>query len=174
MTKEWVTIKEFPKYEISKNGRVRNKETEHIKTPSRGGRGYPVVSLWHDKKQYLRTIHILLGRAFIPNPDEKPQINHIDGNKENYALDNLEWVTASENQAHARRTGLHKSDGDKAILQFTKNNMLLREYKSASEASRITGIDRGFISNVACGKTRAKTAGGYIWKYKEDMLYEQH
>ena len=174
MDEEWVTIEEFPKYEVSKDGRVRNKETGHIKSPSRGGLGYPVVSLWKDDKQYLRTIHILLGRTFIPNPDNKPQINHIDGNKENYNLENLEWVTPLENMSHARRTGLHKSDGDKAVLQFTKNGSLLHEYKSASEASRATGINRGNISVVARGNGRSKTAGGYIWKYKEDTLHEQH
>lgn len=160
---EWITIEDFPKYEITKNGRVRNKETQHIKTPSPGKRGYPVVSLWKDGKQYLRTIHILLARTFIPNPENKPQVNHIDGNKENYDLGNLEWVSARENVLHAKRTGLQKSDGDKVVRQYTKTGDLVCTYKSASEAARENGYTRSAICNAARGLF--KYYKGYIWRY---------
>ena len=102
---------------------------------------------------------------------KKTQINHIDGNKENFDLSNLEWVTPQENIIHARKTGLHTSDGDKAVIQLSKNGEIIAEYKSASEASRQTGIGRANIYNVCRhyiskdGK-RYLTAGGYKWEWK--------
>lgn len=161
----WKTIKEFPMYEISPNGLIRNKTNQRIKKPSINSRGYPVVSLQRDGKQYLRTVHILLARAFIDNPRNCEQVNHIDGNKLNYDLSNLEWCTALENNLHARDNGLHISDGDKAVEQFTVDGRYVRQYKSISEASRQTGANRCAIGKVARGVSRYKTAGGFVWRY---------
>ena len=165
MSEQWFQINEFPNYEITKSGKIRNKKTKKNKKISNGKRGYPVVSLTKNKKMNLRTMHILLARQFIPNPNNKPEVNHIDGNKNNYSLSNLEWVTSKENLFHARKTGLHLSDGDKKVLQYDKNMNFIKEYKSASEASRCTKIARGNICSVARGNTKHKSAGGYIWKY---------
>ena len=96
---------------------------------------------------------------------KKLKLRHIDGDKLNFSLSNLEWVTSQENNIHARRTGLHTSDGDKAIQQIDCFGRVVCAYKSASEASRKTGINRANICGVARGNTRAKTAGGYKWKY---------
>ena len=161
----WKKIDEFPSYSICESGRVRNDNTKVVKSPSFGSRGYPVVSLYKNGKLYLRTIHILLARTFIPNPENKPQVNHIDGDKLNYSLENLEWVTSKENMEHARRTGLHTSDGDKRVAQIDCFGNVVNVFKSVSEASRKTGISRGNIGGVARGNTRAKTAGGFKWKY---------
>ena len=163
---EWVPIIGFPNYEIRIDGIVRNKKTGKIKKPSLGHNGYPVYSLRDSKgKLHLKTVHRLLAIAFIPNPERKAEINHIDGNKENYSINNLEWCTRKENDNHARKTGLHKSDGDKEVAQYSKSGELISVYKSASYASRITGIGRSNICNVACHRGYCKTAGGYIWKW---------
>ena len=164
-TEEWKTIEEFPQYEISNTSLIRHKTTGYIRKPSPSKRGYPVVSMNKNGKQYLRTVHTLLAKAFIPNPDNKPQINHIDGNKWNNNLDNLEWVTSYENIMHARNTGLHISDGDIPVSQYDLNENYIATYKSISEASRQTGANRNAIGFVAKGKTKYITAGGYIWKY---------
>lgn len=177
MEEKWSIIEEFPNYQISTLGKIYNIKTKKYKKISLGARGYPVVSLRKDGKTYLRTIHILLGRAFIKNddPEHKIQINHIDGDKTNYNLNNLEWVTPQENNLHARKTGLHTSDGDKAVIQYDLNGNFIAEYKSASEASRQTGIGRGNICNV-CRKALNqhenpyKTAGGYKWEWKKNMI----
>lgn len=163
---DWVVIEEFPNYEIARSGMIRNKTTNKVKKISKGHRGYPVVSLRKNGKMYLRTVHILLARTFIANPQNKPEVNHIDGNKANYKLENLEWVTRKENDNHARRTGLHKSDGDKPVLQYTKDMILVNRFKSASEAARKTGYNRSNISSAARGNTRLKSYKGYIWKYE--------
>ena len=165
----WKPIENFALYEISSKGRIRNKETGFIKTPGIGKRGYPVVSMRANGKMYLKTVHRLVANAFIPNPENKSEVNHINGIKTDYSIENLEWVTSRENCIHARITGLHVSDGDKAVKQYEKNGRFVAMYRSASEASRQTGIGRANICN-AChlrkynGKT-SRTAGGYVWKW---------
>ena len=88
---EWKTIEEFPKYKISSTGEIRHIGSNKSRGVYKGARGYPVVSFRKNGKSYLRTVHVLMARTFIPNPLNKPQVNHIDGNKLNYSLDNLEW-----------------------------------------------------------------------------------
>ena len=161
----WKTIDEFPNYLISNQGDVKNKRTGYTKKPSVGKRGYVVFSMNKEGKLYLRTQHIMLARTFIPNPLNKPCVNHKDGNKQNNSIDNLEWVTAKENLIHARRTGLHKSDGDKRTAQYTLDGKLVAIYKSASEAARRLGIEVSGIAHVAKGNTRSKTYKGFIWRY---------
>ena len=115
-------------------------------------------------KHKLVTIHRLVAIHFISNPDNKPQVNHIDGDKTNNNIINLEWVTAQENNIHARKTGLHVSDGDKAVNQI-KDGIIINTFKSISEASRVTGINRGNINQCCLKNRRYKTAGGYEWEY---------
>ena len=167
--KDFVPLNGFPNYLINKLGEIKNTRLNKIKKVGVGKRGYPVVSLRIGKKQFLRTVHILLARTFLPNPEMLPQVNHIDGNKLNYRLSNLEWCTARENNLHARRTGLHTSDGDKRVSQI-KGDKIIAVYRSVSEASRQTGINRANIANVARGYITKKglhllTAGGFKWRY---------
>ena len=161
----WKPIDEFPGYLISNQGDVKNKKTGYIKKPSVGKRGYVVFSMKNEGKFYLRTQHIMLARTFIPNPLNKPYVNHKDGNKQNNSIDNLEWVTGRENLLHARRTGLRKSDGDKRTAQYTLDGKLIAIYKSASEAARRLGIGFSGITSVARGNTKLKTYKGFIWRY---------
>lgn len=161
----WKTIEDFPLYEISINGEVRHKVNKIIRKPYVGKRGYPIVTMYNNGKLYVRTIHRLIGKAFIPNPHNLPTINHIDGNKLNYSISNLEWCSYRDNIIHARRTGLHKSDGDKPVSAY-KDGIKIASYKSISEASRQTGISRSSIGFVARGIPKYKTAGGYYWRYE--------
>ena len=164
MNHTWITIAEFPQYQINENGTVRHSITLNERKATVGKRGYWVISFKKNGKFYLRTLHRLLAIAFIPNPENKREINHIDGNKLNCSLDNLEWVTPQENIIHARVTGLHISDGDKKVGQYL-NGELICVFKSASEASRVLSISRGNICSCARGNTRLKTYKGYEWKY---------
>ena len=84
-------------YEITRDGKVINKHTGHTLAPQPNGKGYLRVSI--GKK--LMFIHRLVAEKYIPNPENKPQVNHKDGNKLNNCVDNLEWCTAKENSIHA-------------------------------------------------------------------------
>ncbi|MHC5373615.1 HNH endonuclease [Enterococcus sp. LJL120] len=128
-------------------------------------------------------IHRLVAETFLPNPDNLPVVNHIDGNKGNPKLTNLEWVTFSDNAIHAFETGLHvisdkhrNADSkigaingakttSKKVSQFDKDGNFVKTYPSVREAERITGARRQNIIKVC--KTKKGTSLGYIWRYAE-------
>jgi hypothetical protein len=102
----WKEIAGYCGYEITEDGQVRNKESKCVlKTQLQNG-GYLIVALRKNKKRKAATIHRLVATTFIPNPNNKPQVNHIDGNKENNHINNLEWCTLKENMRHASMMGL--------------------------------------------------------------------
>lgn len=104
----WKDIEGFEdNYMVSENGEIYSKKRD-IVMKRRQGNYYQNVSLSLNNKGYTRTIHRLVAQAFIPNPLNKPEVNHIDGNKLNNNVCNLEWVTSSENSQHAVDTGLQK------------------------------------------------------------------
>lgn len=127
MIEIWKDIKDFEGiYQVSTFGRIKrlsrktinegllgkNKELqlkEIILKPSTITKGYKGITLTKDKKRYPKKVHRLVAEAFIPNPNNKPQINHIDCNKSNNNINNLEWCTNSENQKHAFKNGLNSS-----------------------------------------------------------------
>lgn len=107
-------------------------------------------------------IHRLVAMAFIPNPDNYKEINHINCNKQDNRVENLEWVSSSQNKIHGLINGLYKIE--KPILQI-KDGKIIKEYRSAIECYRQTGFSPQFIGKVALGKR--KRAYGYQWKFKE-------
>lgn len=107
MEKEiWKDIAEFPNYQVSNLGRVRNKKTRHIIHQQERKNGYVKVELWQDGKQTTKDVHRLVALVFIDRPIGKTEVNHIDGNKKNNEASNLEWCTRKENMKHAIDTGL--------------------------------------------------------------------
>lgn len=136
--------------------------------PTQSVYGYSMVNLSNKCITKIKSVHRLVALHFIPNPQGKPQTNHKDGNKQNNHIDNLEWVTPSENQLHAFVSGLNKQKKglnhilSKQIYQLN-NNKIIAEYGSQKEASRETGIQQGNISR-AC--RNSVMAGGYQWKFK--------
>lgn len=93
-------------YQVSNMGRIKNLTKEKILKPYHCTKGYLQVKLFKDKKSKIIITHRLVGITFLPNPENKPQINHINGVKDDNRLNNLEWVTQSENILHAIETGL--------------------------------------------------------------------
>ena len=168
-------IPDFPEYKINEKGeifsRYRSKtvtnEWRPLKPVLDKGVGYYLVTLVNatTKQRKNQFIHRLLGQAFIPNPLNKPHINHIDGNKQNNDLSNLEWATNKENSQHAVNLGLTTyTHCEKAVYQLDLNNNVIAEYKSLQEAENATGVRKQNISKVVRGLR--PRAGNYIWKYK--------
>lgn len=203
----WKDIAGYEGYfQISNFGRVKSlerivlwqgkprKEKEKMKEHYISREGYPCVTLCKERKSRSYFVHRLLAQAFIPNPDNKPFVDHIDTNKENFSLDNLRWVTAKENAnnpktlQHCRentytenslrkRIETRKERGCKSaprmVFQYSKEGDFVSEYESSSEAERQTGINACSIALVCKGKRYS--AGGYIWSYDKNskVIYDK-
>ncbi len=128
--------------------------------------GYFCLHLAKNKKQSIKKVHRLVAQTFIGNPENKPQVNHKNGIKTDNRVENLEWVTGSENMRHAYVTGLMTSE--KPVLQIDrKSKKIINKFKSMNEAERETGILETHISQCCNGKV--KTTKGYIWRYNTGM-----
>lgn len=114
----WKSIKDFPNYEVSNLGRVRNKNTNNILKPALDKTtGYLKVNLWNNGTEKMHTIHRLVANAFIPNPEMKRVVNHLDCIKTNNRVENLVWATDSENMKHAFDNGLCENTRKAAYVQ---------------------------------------------------------
>lgn len=164
MKEEWKDIKGYEGlYQVSNLGRVRSlKYGKHkiLKLHSNGV-GYTNVDLCINGKKTTKKVHRLVAEAFIPNPENKPQVNHISGIKNDNKVDNLEFCTLAENQQHALKNKLRPT---KEILQCDLDGNVIKEWNCISECARQLNILNSNI--VSCVKGRQKTAYGYIWKYK--------
>lgn len=170
---EWRTIFDFPNYEVSNKGNIRSKEYNdslgHLRSSKKlkkqvnnCGYEYVILSSKEEKHKTL-TVHRIVAKTFIPNPEEKEDVNHIDGNKLNNNVNNLEWTTTQENIIKRYEIGI---DGNnyKRVSQFDKDGNLVGSFKSSYEAERITGISRTHIGG--CCRGERLTAGGYVWKFE--------
>ena len=162
MDKEiWKDI--YAEYQVSNLGRVYSKKTKKLLNPSFDSWGYLQVCLYIDGKQKSKKLHRLVAEAFIPNPENKKTVNHEDGNKKNCCVSNLCWATDSEQQIHAYKIGLHKRS-NKRVNQYDLKGNFIRTWDSILIAKNELNIGN-HISE--CCKGKRKTAGGFIWKYKD-------
>ena len=168
---EWKDIEGWDgDYQISNLGRVKSfKKTKSGQIlANQNSRRYQEIELNDSGKRKTFRVHRLVASAFIDNPSNKPEVNHIDGNKGNNKAENLEWVTAEENNKHADRTGLQPRQGT-PVLQKSLSGEPIRIFNSYSDAERATGVDGGNIRNVATrfihqGGRPLQQAGGYLWE----------
>ena len=143
-------------YLISRDGRIFNsKNNELAKTITNG---YYIVKI--KKKSY--SVHRLVALTYIKNPNNHPVINHIDENKLNNKVENLEWVTQQENcNAHTKSIS-----HERKVIQKDLEGNIIRTYNSVTLAGQSVGLTRHAINKVCFGKN--KTAGGYKWEYEND------
>jgi hypothetical protein len=159
-------IPEFENYHVSTAGVVYN-----INNPSSNSlkhmitrKGYHMVALYSSGKRNWRSVARLVAMVFIPNPENKPQVNHIDGDKDNNHDWNLEWMTNLENQQHARRTGLkvHNLNAGRKKIKVKvynyKTNKYLSTHESATAAANFYGVSRGNVGQIIKGN-RQQTKG---------------
>ena len=178
------TWKKVPgtQYSVSDCGQVRNDRTGRIKKQIDNGKGYYKVDLYSGGVGETRRVHRLVGEAFIDNPDNKPMLNHIDGDKHNNRADNLEWVTNQENMQHASRIGALSDRKPSYGMRGKKNpnggrkgrSIVLLEtgesFRNAAEAERELGISDSSIFDNLQGVTKTTRFGHFVYKdeYEED------
>lgn len=168
----WKDIEELNgDYQISNLGRL--KRTKKYRNQFTEWKSNKILKWQKDKDGYLVTsiknpltgkytsykAHRLVAKAFIPNPNNYPQVNHKDENKENNNVNNLEWCTSLYNNHYG--TKLEKQN--KSVKQYDKFGNLLRVWDSVTVAGETLGIDKSHI--VKCCRGKTKTAYGFIWKY---------
>ncbi|MBR5303465.1 MAG: HNH endonuclease [Candidatus Gastranaerophilales bacterium] len=159
MEKEiWKSIENYENYMVSSKGRIAK-----ILIGDSNGKGYRFIKFPDGKRIY---IHQIVAKAFIPNIENHPIINHIDGNKLNNCVDNLEWCNYSHNCKEAYRLKLHIPKGI-PVVQKTLDGILVKKWDSMREAERGTGICYLCISR--CCKGILKTSGGYKWEFYEEI-----
>lgn len=184
----WKDIKGYEgRYQVSNKGRVKSLArevqpnqfvNERILKQQENHKGYLRVPLRKNTSRRDWRVARLVAKAFIPNPEGLPQVNHIDENKQNNNADNLEWVTGKENVRHGtaieRNKEMNKAYHNslkKATLMLDKDTgEVLKVFASRLEAGEHIGIDHSHTSISACINGHLKTAYGYIW---EDMMEYQ-
>jgi hypothetical protein len=145
-------------YWVSNLGRFKNSSRTILVNSKLTPSGYNVVGI--DNVTYR--LHRIVALTFIENPENKEQVNHIDGNKTNNAVSNLEWVTNQENQIHKFKTGLGNNFTRK-IGQYDLEHNLIKEFSSIVGASKELNIGKSSIGGIL--SNYRKTAGGFIFKY---------
>jgi hypothetical protein len=125
MMQEFKPIKDYPHHLINKNGIVYNSKTGNYIKPNLGRRGYFTISLCINGVCKTKTLHRIIANCFIPNQDNKPEVNHKNGIKTDNRIDNLEWVTHKENLAYAYELNLINNTGENNKISILKDIQVL-------------------------------------------------
>ena len=164
--KEWKIINDFPNYMISNYGDIKSIKTNKILKPYITKRGYVYNCLSCNGKTYNLQVHRLVASVFISNALNLTEINHKDENKQNNCVNNLEWCSSLYNKKYGTKNIRAGMAHRKKVIQYTKENMFVKEYASGLEAEKITKIDNASISR--CCYNRQETAGGYKWRFSNE------
>ena len=162
MNEEWKDIKGYEElYKISNYGRVYSAISNKCLKSIKNTKGYLLVHLYKDGNRKVFKIHRLVAIHFIPNENKKyNQVNHIDGDKTNNIVNNLEWVDNSLNEIHAYKNGLK---GSKSVSKRVRCVETGEEFESIISASRKFKIDRRNITNSCNGETKNTKGLHFEW-----------
>ena len=171
---KWEILNEYPNYMISTFGRIKNIKTQRILKPYVNKKKYVFSLLMKNKKKYNLQVHRLVAKTFIPNPLNKPCVNHIDYNPSNNKVENLEWVTHSENCKHSSKniSNSHKGKTHSKThnLNVRKAMLNLKDKEHYIYKNRNHFMFRFKINGIDFNKT-FKTQEEAI-KYKDDFFKE--
>ena len=185
---EYKTLAEYPGYKIYSNGEVQNSSGKFLSKHFRKRNPYDMYSKCDitvnlrvdDRQLYPVTVHRLVAKAFIPNPENKEQVNHIDGNPENNDVSNLEWVTPQENIQHSVDNKLNAGSYKAcAVYKLDTEELFIRSFVNCNEAAaEVAHKGRGLLRTVASRISSsavlnkalygvaARTSNGYVWRYE--------
>lgn len=169
MWKKFYFEDEETDYSISDRGEVRKDSSNYILSQS-SQQDYKFVTLLINGKQKRMRVHRLVAQTFIENLDNKPYVNHINGCKSDNYVENLEWVTPSENTRHAVATGLMNNNRKKAVIQYNLNGEKMLVFESATDAAKQTSTSQSKIT--MCCKRQRETANDYQWRYADDPIQD--
>ena len=156
----WLNISGYDNYQVSNFGRVRNSTTGKILKPSDGGRGYFTICLYKDKKKKTHKVHIIVANEFIDKIDGKNYVDHVDKNKLNNIVENLRWVSSSENSRN------------RSMMTNNTSNFKGVDYYKPNQKYRARIMYEGHRYNLGLFNTAEQAAMAYDTKAKElDSVY---
>lgn len=168
---EWKEVKGYPTYKVSNEGKVLNVKSNKVLKGTITSYGYVGVSLKNNDGIKNMKVHRLVAAAFLDNWDPSLQVNHKDLNKSNNYIENLEMMTASENNLHAYELLGNRKSKIKRIDQFDKDGNYITTFKSIADAAR-SFPDKLFVaaqSNISkCCNGKSKSSYGYIFTYNKE------
>ena len=191
----WKEIEWFDNYQISNLGRVKNIKFDRYVKPLLDNKGYLTVNLYKNGKMKRLLLHRLISIAFIPNPENKPCIDHINTDRLDNRIENLRWCTQKENHNNplsivnhgnasrgrivseeqkknqsekmkGRFKGVRKSS--KKIIQLTLDGIFVRGWDAIKDAAESLGVSSSAIWNCLNGKCQVKSIKGFKWEYKKE------
>jgi len=173
---EWREIQEFPNYSVSNFGNIKNNKTNKVLKLNLKG-GYYNISLINENGQKSFKVHRLVALAFIPNPENKSDVNHEDKNKLNNNISNLTWMTRKENNQHKSLGLVYKSNKNKPIVRIGLDDEILENYNSIEDAGQ-WAFENNLTANSHNGRNAigncvnglSSKAYGFKWKYIDNSL----
>lgn len=156
---EWKDIKGFERlYQVSNLGNVKSLKfgKERILKPCKNKKGYLCVWLFKNGKGKIGRVNRLVANAFLPNPNNLPEVNHIDEDKNNNRVDNLEWMSTKNNVRYSQA---------KSVNQYTLDGRFIRTWDCINELFYQFGYNVSHI--IECCKGKLKTSYGFLWKYAD-------
>jgi len=152
-------------YMVSNYGNIYSLKNRKMLALAKSSGGYLCVSLYKNKKNCTKNVHRFVAKHFISNEGNFDQVNHIDGNKENNKVNNLEWCSAKHNSRHYLENNLKKNFGCKEVHQYDLNDVFIKSWRSLADVRRKIGICQTSIYYCCSGKL--KTAGKFKWTYNK-------
>ena len=157
----WKKIDRNNNYSINENGEVRNDVTGHIKKATVNKKNnYFIVDLYKNNKSEKVPIHRLVAETFIPNPQNKPTVDHIDGNRQNNSISNLRWATYSEQNSRFNTNGVRSEE----ILAINENGEIIK-FDQITKASEYFNCNISNISQMLKKGTFGKRGKTRYWKF---------